>query len=379
MKFIKNLVAALRANIKYIIAAVLFVAVAVGVFMGYRVWLHRQSAPYAFEQLEKALHEGNVDALAKSISFRHIFDQLGEATAETYPFFMHGEHQRKDLSYLFQTTMLQLLKTKAEDPPKKGEPDEELFKPVKVLPHDFMAQIIQNLTMRVTDAGSAILTTSVHHEQLGRDFPIILNYVRHDGVWMVRDLLNAPDLLRAFNEQLIARFAEQGKKLHSKNQVTLKKMNEILPIESCSANAGLLADQRTLLIAVHVLARNTHNIAVNNMNLHALLTDSAGNLVLDRYLNAVQPTQPGEDFTRQWIIELDGNGSEGQRIRSADALVCVPEWRSLGLNTSQVLHTDDVIDPSAPCETHNRTHPAALCREIMFNQGKPKTAGSSGH
>ena len=195
----------------------------------------------------------------------------------------------------------------------------------------------------------------------------------------MRDLLNAPDLLRAFNEQLNARFSAQGKKLHSKNQATLKKMNEILPIESCSANAGLLADQKTLLIAVHVLARNKHNIAVNNMNLHALLTDSAGNLVLDRYLNAVQPTQPGEDFTRQWIIELDGNGSEGQRIRSADSLVCVPEWRSLGLNTSQVLHTDDVIDPSAPCDTHNRSHPAALCREIMFNQGKPKTAGSSGH
>lgn len=375
MDKLKKVLAAIRANIKYLVALVVFVAIAVGIFMGWRAWQHRQSAPYAFEQLQKALKEGNTEALAKSVSFRNIFDQLGAATAETYPFFMAGDHQLKDVSYLFQTRMLHMLKTKPEDPPKKGEPDEELFKPVVPVPVDFLAQFMANLTMRVTDAGSAIITSSIHHEQLGRDFPIILNFVRVHGSWMVQDLLNSKELLRMFNEQCLARINAQSDKLHGKNQATLKRMNEILPIESCTANAGLLADQKTLLVAVQLLARNKFNIAVNNMNLHALLTDGAGNLVLDRYLNAVQPTQPGEDFSRQWIIELDGLGEEGQRVlKTGAALTCVPEWRALGLNTNQVLHTNDVTDPKSPCQKPGHNHLSALCREPMFATGEAKPA-----
>lgn len=375
---IKNVVAVVRANIKYLILLVVCVAVAFGVFKGHAIWQHRKSAPYAFEQLQKALQEGNTEILAKGVDFRHIFDQLGEATAATYPFFMAGEHQKKDISYLYQTTMLQLLKTKPEDPPKKGEPDEELFKPVIVLPHDFMAQIMAGLTMRVTDAGSAIITTSVHHEQLNRDFPIILNFARQNGHWVINDLLNAKELVRMFNEQLNARYTEQGKKLNTNNVATLKEMNEILPIESCTATAGLLADQRTMLIAVHLLARNKYNIAVNNMNVRAVLSDSNGHELLRRYLNAVQPTQPGEDFTRQWIIELDGNGDEGQKVRAAGALTCTPEWRALGLNTSRVLHTNDIVNPADPCEKHDRSHPAALCNEAMFKP-KPKGEAKAAH
>ena len=63
---------------------------------------------------------------------------------------------------------------------------------------------------------------------------------------------------------LIARIGgfEQG--MDKAGRVTEKRMKELFPLQPCSASAGLISDGSTLLVVVHVLARNIDGAAADD-------------------------------------------------------------------------------------------------------------------
>lgn len=342
LPLISPLIAFGRQHALALAAAFLALALAVGAYSGWRYYEYRQSSEYAFLRLQEALQPPDPQDLARRVDFNTLSAHLAEAIAKNYPFLKKGPDQIRDLKAMLQTGLLKQMLHKVEASKEEEDPQKRLQEALYVLPPDFQNQLAANLSLQSTHEGTALLNASIRHPLLDKEFPLLLRMDQTADGWLVRDLANAEELVAQFRAAQVKRMEARRGLILQKNEQTRRRMDAALPVQSCTASAGLLSDGKTLLLVAHVLARNTGSVGVNNMNLSATFSGPEHKELLHRYLNAVQPVRPGEDFERRWTIELDGTSPLGQSVLAAGKISCSANWRTLGLASGEVLHLSDV-------------------------------------
>lgn len=361
-----------RHFVKMILALIL-VLVAVGGIAGWRYYTYAQSSEAAFQTLRSALVLSNADQLAKMVDFNNISRSLGSAVSKTFPFFHAGDNQLLELDTLFQTSMLKTFLTKenanrgVED--KDESEDKKTLKPVILVPTDFGNQLVENLALVPGNDNFATITSKVNHEQLKQTFEFVFSMQKRDGKWIVRELSNATELVDQFKQAVLGRLSAMHEVLTRKNDETVNAMNAVLPINTCTADAGLLSDGRTLLVVIRVQATNVDKVGgilAKNMDVDARLQDKNGKVLVRRFLNVAKSVAPGQIFDHRWNLELDANTEEGKLLLGAGPLVCNAGWRTLGLSNSRVLHRSDIPDMMKNCVQEGHDHPEGLCIMPLF-------------
>ena len=370
LPLLSTLAALAREHVLALTVALLVAALAAGGFYGWRYYQYRQSSEYAFVRLQAALSPPKPEELALRVDFNTLSGHLAAAVARNFDFFKQGPDQIRSLKDIIQTGLLKKFLSKEE--PAKGRvekeenPEKLLQQPLTLLPPDFLTQFIANLGMRPAENGTVLLSSSIRHPLLNQTFPLVLSMEKGPDGWIVRDLVNADELTRQFRDALQARLTARHDVLIRKNAATNKRMDGILPLQSCTASAGLLSDGKTLVLVAHVLARNTGDVSVNNLDLDATFSGPDGTKLLRRFLNAARPVAPGEDFDQRWSIELDGQSPQGRSLLAAGPLTCTASWRTLGLSNAEVLHIADVPAILKACNKPGHHHFLRFCLSPIF-------------
>ena len=335
---VASLVAFIRKHTFVLAAILLVILAAVGGYSGWRHYQFRQSAEFAFSQIKDALHPAKPADLAVRVDFAAITKSLAKAVAQHYPTLRQGPNQVRDLSEAIQVGLLKQARAKEE--PAKEETDDvaRLKSPFYVLPPTFFTQLSETLALQDPTDTTALIAAKVRHPVLNKEFSLLLRMDKTPEGWRVVDFVNTEDLVRQFREYQMERMVAQRQLILDKNANIKKRMEAILPISSCTASAGLISDGKTLLVVVNVKSKNAGTVMVSNVDLFTKIYAPDGTELLHRFLNAVQPTAPGESFERNWTIELDGEGATGKAILSARKLTCDASWKTLGMANGEVLH-----------------------------------------
>ena len=335
---VASLIAFTRKHTFVLAAVLLVILAAVGGYSGWRHYQFRQTAEFAFSQLKDALRPVKPADLAVRVDFAAITKPLVKAVVQHYPALKQGPNQTRDLSDMIQIGLLKQARIKEE--PAKEETDEvaRLKTPLYLLPPTFYTQLAETLTLQNPTDTTALIAAKVRHPVLNKEFSILLRMDKTPEGWRVDDFVNADDIVRQFREYQVERMVAQRQIILDKNANIKKRMEDILPIRSCTASAGLISDGKTLLVVVNVKSKNSSSVMVSNMDLFTKIYAPDGTELLQRYLNAVQPTASGEDFERNWTIELDGESALGKAILSARKLTCDASWKTLGMANGEVLH-----------------------------------------
>lgn len=360
-----------------LMALLLTAALGAGGFYAWRVCQYRQSSDFALARLKEALTPPKPEELAKLVDFQGVAGDLAAATAETFPFFKQGPDQRRELAQMIQTGLLRRFLEKEQAPSKsKGKnsaaDDEEkarlarLAQPLTLLPPDFLSQFTGSLALAGTQGDSAVLRAQVRHPLLERDFELLFDLRKGPDGWIVRHTANARELLAQVREAMLARQKAKADVVVDKNTATSTRMNGILPVEACTADAGLLSDGSTLLLMIQLKARNTGKVQVNNVDFDATVLGKDGRPLLHRHLNAAGPVPPGGEFDHRWTVELDGASDTGRGLLADAPLSCHGSWRTMGLSSSEVLHIVDPPDLTRGCEKPGHAHPAGFCLSPVF-------------
>lgn len=338
LPFVASLVAFIRRHTLAMAAVLLALLAAVGGYSGWRHYQYRQTTEFAFTQIKEALSPAKPAELALYVNFDAISRPLAAAIAQHYPFLKKGPNQLRDLSDMVQIGLLK--QTRIKEEPVKEETDElaRLKTPLYVLPPDFFTQFAASATLQNSTENTALVAAQIRHPVLNKKFSLLLRMVKTPEGWEMDDLVNADDLVRQFREAQMARMVAQRQLLLDKNAKIKKRMEDIFPIKSCTANAGLISDGQTLLVVVNVQSKDTGTVAVNNMALSVKIFAPDGTELMHRFLNAVHPTFPGEAFDRNWTIEMDGSSALGKSVLAARKLTCEASWKTLGLGNGEVLH-----------------------------------------
>lgn len=337
---------------------------------GWTQYQYRQTSQYAFEKLKQTLNPPQAAELSKIVDFNALSHDLVQATIKNFPFFMAGPDQERNISHTLQTALLREFLANEKAAPISADESEEkaLKKPVRILPPDFIAQLLQTATLRQTDDNSALISTKITNPQLGKPFTLIFGLRHGQDGWKLRSFANAQEVITQLNQALLARHNRLREVFNEKNEVTAKKMNELLPIQSCSANAGLLSDGKTLIMTVQVIARNRGSVQVNNFSLDTEIIGKDHQPITRRFLNVAKPVAPGEDFNHSWSFELDSQSDLAQNIMSGIPISCKANWQTLGLNNHQVWHIEEVPNPDRQCSLDGHDHPEGFCLLPIFQQ-----------
>ena len=335
---VASFVAFIRKHTFVLAAILLVILAAVGGYSGWRHYQYRQTAEFAFAQIKDALHPAKPTDLALRVDFAAITKPLVQAVAQHYPNLKAGPAQARDLSDLMQVGLLKQARVKEE--PAKEETDEiaRLKTPLYVLPPTFYTQLAATLTLQNPTETTALIAAKVRHPVLNKEFSLLLRMDKTAEGWKVDDFVNAQDVVRQFREYQVERMVAQRQIILDKNAKIKTRMEEILPIKSCTASAGVISDGKTLLVVVNVQGKNNGTVMISNMDLSVKICAPDGTELMHRFLNAVQPTVPGEAFERNWTIEMEGNSDLGKAILSARKLSCEASWKTLGLANGEVLH-----------------------------------------
>ena len=383
------------------LAVILVIAGACGAFFGVRYYKYRLGSAFAYEQLTAAFGPpADLAALARMVDFQTISEELATETEKAFPFFLKGPEQKREISKIVQNHALRVLKlkpdAKADEPKgKPGEPltpeqelEHRLKAPLFVLPDDFLEQIRNTIKMWPEGESAAILKAEVVHPLLSKTFTLIFTMVRRGDAWIVRDI-NAKELVSAFRTAMIDRLERRRAWQVQKNADTLKRMNETLAMQSCTAEAGLFSDGKSMMLVVSVLARNGGGRTVLNTNIDATITDKDGNELLTRHLNAVKTTGPGEDFLNRWMIELDAKTSPGKQLLAAKQLICKAAWHNMTLqpdpsagregNRMLFLNVEPIPETLSPCRLVGHDHPEGLCQSAIFQENQSKDKDDAAH
>lgn len=336
-----KLIIFLRQHILVLASAVLLVLLVAGGYGGWRYYQYRQSPEYACQALKEALHPAKAGALAELIDFSYLSEDIAKAIAAQYPFLEKGPQQKKNLSTRIQMALLQMTRTPPE-PAKEEDPALRLKTPLYALPQDLLTQVAQSLTFVSANTTMAQLTAKVRHPLLDENFSLSLRMKKTATGWKLQALNNSNDLAQQYRAAQMRRMQAKRQIPVDKNVQVSQRMTESFPILSCQASAGLISDKRTLLVVVSVQAKNKGTVTINNMNLSMKLETSDGKELLHRYLNTVDPTEPGTTLEHRWTIELDGQQKEGSAILAAQPLVCKAQWQTLGLANGEVLHIAEI-------------------------------------
>jgi len=335
---VASLVAFIRKHTFVLAAILLVILAAVGGYSGWRHYQFRQSAEFAFSQIKDALHPVKPADLAKRVDFGAITKPLARAVAQHYPALRQGPNQLRDLNDMIQVGLLKQARVKEE--PVKEETDEvaRLKTALTVLPPTFYTQIWESLSLQNPTDTSAFIAAKVRHPVLNKEFSLLLRMGNTADGWRVDELVNAEDVVRQFREYQVERMVAQRQIILDKNANIKKRMEDTLPLRSCTVSAGLISDGKTLLVVVNAQGKNTGTVMISNMDLSAKICAPDGTELLHRFLNAVQPTPPGADFDRNWTIEMEGDSAQGKAILAARKLTCEASWKTLGLANGEVLH-----------------------------------------
>ena len=335
---VAKLVAFIRKHTFVLAAILLLILAAVGGYSGWRHYQFRQSAEFAFSQIKDALRPAKPAELAKRVDFGAITTQLVKAVAQHYPALKQGPNQLRDLSDMMQVGLLKQARIKEE--PIKEETDEvaRLKTALYVLPPTFYTQLTETLTLQNPTETTALIAAKVRHPVLNKEFSILLRMDKTADGWRVDDFVNAEEVVRQFREYQVERMVAQRQLILDKNSNIKKRMEDTLPLRSCTVSAGLISDGKTLLVVVNAQGKNNGTVMISNMDLSAKICAPDGTELLHRFLNAVQPTPPGADFDRNWTIEIEGDSALGKAILSARKLTCEASWKTLGLANGEVLH-----------------------------------------
>ena len=368
LQFLSRLRAFISAHLLMLTTCLMIFLGLVTVFLFINYTRYKLSSEFAFKQLQTAIASSNASDLAHSVNVRALADHLAHETARTFPFFHAGPTQIRDISSLFQGEFLRVLKTKPDSSPDAliTDPVELNAKPVYILPPDIIPQLIQNLVMTPKDDETALIETSFDHPLLKEKFPILLSLKSTKDGWIVQDILNAHEIVSQFREIFEKRIRDIRDRAIKKSTDVIKEMAQTLEIQSCTANIGLLSDQKTALCVVEIKAHNKTKLTVKNVNAEVDILNRSKQGVLTRRLNSTQQTPPNGDFSHRWIIELEGRSHEGQKMLKGAPLNCTASWRTLTLSNSRVLHTDEIPRPLANCIEHTDPHIEGLCKLGIF-------------
>lgn len=360
---------AAHKKISFCALLILLLGIGAAGWWGFKEYKYRQTGEYALESAKKALSPPDTKALAKMVDFNAISQELAEAIKNDFPFYMAGPDQARNIRNKLQTVLLErfLRKEENKSQPVPDSEEELLLKPVELLPPDFVGQLTKSLTLLDQSADSAHIGARIENPLLKKTFPLIFSLRRSSEGWKVSHLANAGELSAQIKATLLERHAKLRAIYEGKNDKTTKRMDQLLPILSCSADAGLLSDRKTLLMVVQLIARNRGTIQINNFNVDASISGRNGKEIVQRYLNVAKPIGPGEDFNHRWNFELEANSPLGRAILAAGPLQCKASWKTLGLNNAEVLHILEVPNPDRQCSIDGHDHPDGFCRTPLFD------------
>lgn len=348
---------------------ILLVAVAAGGYFAWQQYQFRQSGQYAFEKIRGALNPPQPDQLAHLVDFNAICHEYAVAIARNFPFLMAGPDQTRNIVHALQKAMLAKFigKDNSNKQFKNEETEEQkLQRTVEILPSDFVTQIYDKLRLQALTPDSALLSVKIDNADLGAPLTLVFNMQKTARGWIVNRAANAGEIVNQVKEALLARHTRLRDIFLEKNSATLKQMNALIPVQSCTADAGLISDGKILLMVVHIIARNVGKIQINNFNLDTIIKGKDGNVIARRLLNTAKPVAPGEDFSHRWNFELDSQSELAQNIMSGIPLQCQASWQTLGLGDSRVLHIVEVPNPDRACLIEGHDHPEGFCLSPVF-------------
>lgn len=370
LQLLDNLAARLRAHkiIGGVVICLLAALVVAGCIYGWQQYQYRQTSEFAFTKIKEALSPPEPARLAKLVDFNSLTDDLANAVARNFPFFQAGADQQRNIKHIIQTALLKRFLGKEEKSKKTEEESEEarLARELQILPPDFISQLVSSLSINPTDKDNALISAKIDNPQLSGPFTLVFNMRRTKDGFRVQHMVNANETAQHLRAAMLARHKAKREAQERKNAATAKQMNSILPIQSCTADAGYLSDGRTVVMVVHVLARNISDVQVNNMSLDASISGPRGNVIVRRYLNAAQAAPQGSDFSHRWNFELDGASELARSLVGARHLTCNAKWQTLGLNNGKVLHIGEVPNPDIPCDIAGHNHPVGFCTLPIF-------------
>ncbi|MBD5553305.1 MAG: translation initiation factor IF-2 [Desulfovibrio sp.] len=372
MKLFSNLGAKIKAHklISAIAALALATAIGAGCWFGWQQYQYRQTSAFALEKLKQALSPPDAAAIAKLTDFTSLGADLAKAAATSFPFFLQGPDQERNLSHTIQTALLKrfLEPEKGSMFPDDETPEAKLQKPLSLFPPDFIAQAVAGLAVRESGPGTALVTTSIKHPQLERTFTLAMEMRKTAAGWKLTHVANANELAAQLREAMLNRHIALRNVFLDKNAQLAKTMNQLLPVQSCTADAGALSDGKTTVLIVHALARNRGDVQINNFNLDATIVGHSGRVLAHRFLNAAKPVAPGEDFNHRWSMELETASPLGQALLRDGPLQCRASWQTLSLNNGRVLHIAEVPNPDRACAIEGHNHPDGFCLSPVFQR-----------
>lgn len=350
---------------------VVFCAICVGGWFGWQQYQYLQSPAHALEKIKDALNPPDPAELAKLVDFRAVSMDFSRAIQREFPFYMAGGDQERKIRHDLQTSLLQRLMDGDEKKLQTLQQEDEeaqLKKDLRILPPDFLAQLQSGLNLRESGPNSALVTLRLSNPLLRQPFMLAFNMDRTADGWKITSAANAPEVVGQIRQAMLDRHVRVKQMYRDKNGSTRKSMNQLLPVQSCTAHAGLLSDGRTMLMVVHVIARNRGDVQVNNFDLDASILNSSGKPVLRRYLNVAMPVGPGEDFNHRWNFEMDGNSGIARELLHGQPLQCQAAWQTLGLNNGKVLHMVEVPFTDRQCSIAGHNHPDGFCELPVFRR-----------
>lgn len=368
---IKGLGEKIRAHklISIIVLIVVLAGIGYGSYYGWQQYQYRKTSDYALEKFRQALSPPDSAALANIVDFNALGGDLAKAVSEQFPFFRQGADQEREINRLLQTALLRRFMEPASKGPQFPEDTSEeaqLKRDLRLLPQDFIEQFLSTLSLTQTDEGNALLMAKINHPQFKLPFTLILAMQKTAQGWKIRHLVNSRELTAQLRKAMLERYAALHNFYVEKNAQTTKKMDQMIPVQSCTADAGLLSDGKTAVLIVHALARNKGDVQINNFNLDTTIRGRSGRPLIHRFLNAAKPVGPGEDFSHRWSFELDSANPETRALLQEGPLQCAAVWHTLGLNNGQVWQIVDEPNPDIACEQPGHDHPQGFCLLPVF-------------
>lgn len=353
-----------------VILALIVIGIGAAAWFGWQQYRYMQTSEYAFLKIKETLQPPNPGTLSKYVDFNSLSGDLAQASSRNFPFFMAGDDQERRLKDLFQTTLLNRLLTKEEVSRVGADQSEEerLKKPMYILPNDFLTQLATSLNLQPQNDNRALVSAKIENPDLKKVFTMVMSMERDSDGWKVRHVVNADELVSQLRNAALDRYGRVRDMYRGKNENTMKRMNDLIPIQSCTAHAGLLSDRKTMLMVVNIIARNTGPQQVNNFNVDATIMGRRGQPILRRYLNAAMPVAPGEDFNHSWTFDLDASSPLARNLLAAGPLRCQASWQTLGLNSAEVLHIVELPYQDEECGLPGHNHPQGFCQLPVFRR-----------
>ena len=303
---------------------------------GFFIYRSLTGPEHAGKQLRQALIEANSMQLAASVDFAKLADDLARAVLAACPELAQGEEALAEMKDEAQRLLLKALSESQIKSEEKKAPRKP-FEPVPFLPPDFIAQLAGAL--RFEAGPPPVLRTKFVHPVLEAEFNISLALERKQGQWQISRLLNADEVVAAYQQASAALRAEDEARLAEKNEKIKEQMLEHLSTLTCTVSAALLGNKSEGLMVIHVQGANPGELTVNNATFGCRVSSQSDSpLLYTQQLAMSQQIAGGGKFSESWALELDPAKPEHNKILQAGPLSCTVELLMLSLSNGKILY-----------------------------------------